>query len=103
MPKTKAALIETVAFKARLANGHAEAVVNLIFNVMADALARGEGVELRGFGTFSIRSYGAYEGTNPRTGAPIHVKAKRLAFFKVGKDLRERVHAGRTSATLKPG
>jgi integration host factor subunit beta len=69
---------------------------------MAEALQRGETIELRGFGTFSVRSYRGYEGRNPRNGEPVQVKAKRLAFFKVGKDLRERVNVGASGpAVLK--
>jgi integration host factor subunit beta len=97
MPRTKAALIEAVAAKAKLSRGHADVLVNHVFDCMADALTRGERVELRGFGCFSVRSYGAYEGRNPRSGKTINVKAKRLAFFKVGKELRQRVDAGRNA------
>jgi len=64
---------------------------------MVDALKRDEGIEIRGFGSFSIRTYREYEGRNPRTGEAVHVKPKRLAFFKVGKELRERVNNGRTA------
>jgi len=62
---------------------------------MVEALRRGDGIEIRGFGSFSIREYKEYEGRNPRTGETVHVKPKRLAFFKVGKELRERVNDGR--------
>jgi integration host factor subunit beta len=62
---------------------------------VSETLMRGVGIEIRGFGLFSVRSYEAYEGRNPRTGVLVHVKAKRLAFFKVGKELRERIHGGR--------
>ncbi len=75
--------------------GRAEAIVNQIFDTLTETLMRGEGIEIRGFGSFTVRSYGAYEGRNPRTGVPIHVKTKRLAFFRVGKELRGRIHAGR--------
>ena len=96
MPQTKAALIATVAIQTKLSIGQAEAIVNQIFDTMTETLMRGEGIEIRGFGSFTVRSYGAYEGRNPRTGVPVHVKAKRLAFFKVGgKELRGRIHAGR--------
>ena len=61
---------------------------------MVKALERGEGIEIRGFGSFTVRKYKAYEGRNPRTGETVHVAEKRLPFFKVGKDLRERVNAG---------
>jgi integration host factor subunit beta len=66
-----------------------------MFDCMVDALQKGEGIEIRGFGSFSIRSYREYQGRNPRTGEAVHVKPKRLAFFKVGKELRDRVNAAR--------
>jgi integration host factor subunit beta len=65
---------------------------------MVDALCRGEGIEIRGFGSFSIRAYKEYQGRNPRTGEAVHVRPKRLAFFKVGKELRERVNEARPRA-----
>lgn len=95
MPKTKAALIEAVAREVKLPIGRAEAIVNRIFDIMSDALIRGDSIELRGFGTFTIREYMAYQGRNPRSGESVHVKAKRLPFFKVGKELRARVNASR--------
>ena len=60
---------------------------------MEASLRRGERIEIRGFGSFEIRSYRAYEGRNPRTGTAVSVKPKRLPFFKVGKELKERVNA----------
>ena len=69
---------------------------------MVEALRRGDGIEIRGFGSFSIREYKEYEGRNPRTGETVHVKPKRLAFFKVGKELRERVNDGRGSDNGAP-
>jgi integration host factor subunit beta len=92
---TKADLIALVADKLKFPWGRAELVVDHIFDSMVDALKRGEGIEIRGFGSFTIREYQAYEGRNPRTGETVHVKPKRLAFFKVGKELRERVDQGR--------
>jgi integration host factor subunit beta len=92
---TKADLIDTVADKLKLPRGRAELLVGQIFESMVEALRRGEGIEIRGFGSFSIREYKEYEGRNPRTGETVHVKPKRLAFFKVGKELRERVNNGR--------
>jgi integration host factor subunit beta len=58
---------------------------------MTEALQRGDRIEIRGFGSFTSKSYEAYTGRNPRTGETIHVPAKRLPFFKVGKELKERV------------
>jgi integration host factor subunit beta len=92
---TKSELIETVANKLKLPKGKAELIVNCIFDSMEDSLKRGERIEIRGFGSFEIRHYKAYEGRNPRTGAKVDVRPKRLPFFKVGKELKERVNNGR--------
>jgi integration host factor subunit beta len=64
---------------------------------MVKALQEGEGIEIRGFGSFTVREYKAYEGRNPRTGETVHVAPKKLPFFKVGKDLRERVNSAFTT------
>ena len=93
MPVTKSELIEQLSESLKLPKGKAELVVNVMFDAMVGALERGERIEIRGFGSFEVRSYKPYEGRNPRTGEPVHVKAKRLPFFKVGKELRERVNA----------
>ena len=84
-------LIEAVSLRANLPKKQAEVVVNTIFDSMTEALVSGERVEIRGFGSFTNREYGAYVGRNPKTGAPVEVPPKRLPFFKVGKDLRDRV------------
>lgn len=89
---TKSELIEVVAQEAGLTKGRAELVINTIFESMVEALQHSEGIEIRGFGSFTVRQYKAYEGRNPRTGDAVHVAPKRLPFFKVGKDLRERVN-----------
>src|SRR4029077_15880540 len=59
---------------------------------------RGEGIEIRGFGSFTVRPYKPYNGRNPRTGQPVPVPAKRLPFFKVGKDLKDLVNSSRVFA-----
>jgi integration host factor subunit beta len=89
---TKSDLIELVANKLHLPKGKAELIVNCIFDSMEESLKRGERIEIRGFGSFEIRHYKAYEGRNPRTGDPVGVQPKRLPFFKVGKELKERVN-----------
>ena len=89
---TKSELIERIAQRSGLTKGRAEMVVSTIFDSMVESLARGEGIEIRGFGSFTVRQYKAYEGRNPRTGDVVHVPPKKLPFFKVGKDLRERVN-----------
>lgn len=89
---TKSDLIETIANKLNLPKGKAELIVNCIFDSMEESLRRGDRIEIRGFGSFEIRSYKAYEGRNPRTGDPVGVQPKKLPFFKVGKELKERVN-----------
>ncbi len=91
---TKSELIDAVAKRTRITKSRAELVVNCIFETMTASLEKGEGIEIRGFGSFTVREYKAYEGRNPRTGETVHVAPKRLPFFKVGKDLRERVNSG---------
>jgi integration host factor subunit beta len=99
---TKADLIDLVAERTKLPRGRAELLVGQMFDCMVEALRRGEGIEIRGFGSFSIRAYREYQGRNPRTGEAVHVKPKRLAFFKVGKELRERVNNGRAKGAAEP-
>lgn len=89
---TKSELIEQVSELLKLPSGKAEQIVNCVFDSMVKALQEGDGIEIRGFGSFTVREYKAYEGRNPRTGETVHVAPKRLPFFKVGKDLRERVN-----------
>ncbi|WP_417467713.1 integration host factor subunit beta [Maricaulis sp.] len=74
-----------------------ERVVNTILDGITESLARGERVELRGFGAFSVRHRPARVGRNPRTGESVAVKEKHVPFFKTGKELRERVDASRAS------
>jgi integration host factor subunit beta len=94
---TKAHLIAIIAGKLNLPWARAMLLVEQIFSSMSEALVRGEGIQIRGFGSFTVRQYRAYDGRNPRTGATVQVKPKRLAFFKVGKELRQRVNDGRRS------
>tara|TARA_R110000824_G_scaffold118960_14_gene272161 strand:- start:292702 stop:293046 length:345 start_codon:yes stop_codon:yes gene_type:complete len=69
-----------------------ERIVSTIFDEISGALSRGDRVELRGFGAFSVKSRPARTGRNPRTGAPVHVEEKFVPFFKTGKELRERLN-----------
>ena len=97
----KSDLINMLADKSKLPHKKVEDFVHLIFEEMTQALADGKRIELRGFGSFVSKSYRARMGRNPRTGESIAVPAKRLPFFKVGKELRERVNAG-ASANAAP-
>lgn len=88
----KSDLIEKIAQKANVPKKKAEDIVHLIFDLMTGTLVHGDRIEIRGLGSFTVKEYGSYTGRNPRTGESIHVGAKRLPFFKVGKELRERVN-----------
>ena len=87
----KLELIETLKTKAELTKNEATAVVNLFFNEMANALASGDRVEIRGLCSFYIKNYKPYTGRNPKTGQEVEIKPKKLPFFKCGKELKERV------------
>src|SRR6185436_16233032 len=89
---TKSDLVDQVSAKLQLPRGKAELIINGVFDCMERALRNGDRIEIRGFGSFEIRHYKAYEGRNPRTGDPVGVQPKRLPFFKVGKELKERVN-----------
>jgi integration host factor subunit beta len=92
----KSKLVDVVAAKRGLPRKKAEDVVDLVFGLMVDALKKDDRIEVRGFGSFVAKHYGAYKGRNPRSGQPIDVPAKRVPFFKVGKELRERVDTNKT-------
>jgi integration host factor subunit beta len=87
----KLQLIDTLRSEAELTKSEAAAVVDLFFNKMANALTKGDRVEIRGLCSFYVKKYKAYGGRNPKTGEPSRVKAKKLPFFKCGKELKERV------------
>jgi len=87
----KSELIESLAVRNGLSLKKAEEVVNTIVDAMTAALKSGERIEIRGFGSFVVNDYKAYLGRNPKTGQPIEVKPKKLPFFKVGKELREKI------------
>ena len=90
---TKSELIDALSSEINISSNDAASVINTILETMTDALCRGESVEIRGFGSFTAREYDAYEGRNPKTGQITQVKPKKLPFFKVGKELREKVDA----------
>ena len=92
---TKSDLIDVLCETQKIPKGRAELLVQVVFESMEAALKRGERIEIRGFGSFELRSYRPYEGRNPRTGVRVSVQPKRLPFFKVGKELKERVNDGR--------
>ena len=95
---TKSDLIDVLCETQKLPKGRAELLVHVIFDALEAALKRGERIEIRGFGSFELRNYRGYDGRNPRTGSAVSVRPKRLPFFKVGKELKERVNEGRLAA-----
>jgi integration host factor subunit beta len=70
----------------------ARVIVDTIFDSMKESLEKGQRIEIRGFGSFAVRQYGAYKGRNPKTGEIVDVPPKRLPYFKVGKELKEKVN-----------
>ncbi len=87
----KSDLVEALSKGEDLTKTKAEEVINLVFAEMTDALVKGDRVEIRGLGSFKVKSYDGYKGRNPKTGERIKVKPKKLPFFKCGKELKERV------------
>jgi integration host factor subunit beta len=96
---TKRELItELLVRRPGLAHHESTRIVNALFDTMAEALARGERIELRGFGSFQVRQRGARQGRNPKTGAAVKVEAKRVPFFRAGKELQYEIGDGPADA-----
>ncbi len=90
---TKSELVEKIAEANKLlTRKESELVVNIVFDSMCEALKQGEKVEIRGFGSFTIREREAREARNPKSGEIVRIPAKKTPFFKTGKELRERVN-----------
>ena len=89
----KSDLIDAVSKKENLTERQATDIVNIIFKSFGELLKKGGRIEIRGFGSFVVRNYGSYAGRNPKTGGTIQVIPKKLPFFKVGKELKERVNS----------
>ena len=96
---TKADLVEAVARATELTKGDAELLVEIALEGIIEALNRGEKVELRGFGSFRVRERGARRGRNPKTGAAVGIPAKRVHYFKAGKELRKTINEDSKEAT----
>ena len=89
---TKSGLIEAVAQRTpHISKKDTEIVVNTIFDSMTEALRHSDRIEIRGFGSFQVKIREAREGRNPKTGEEVKIPAKRTPFFKVGKELKERI------------
>ena len=90
----KSQLIDKLSIATNQTNKVAEGAVNIFFNNIKEALSAGDKVEIRGFGSFLLKSYNAYTGRNPKTGDQVFVPKKELPFFRAGKDLRQKVNEG---------
>ncbi len=90
---TKSELTEALSEEQGMSLKEATSIVKTILDTMINTLVAGENVELRGFGSFSVRHYDSYTGRNPKTGKKVQIQPKKLPFFKVGKELREKVNA----------
>jgi integration host factor subunit beta len=88
----KLELISALKTEANISKSEAATVVQLFFDSMAEAMARGERVEIRGLCSFFVKDYKSYTGRNPKTGQKVTISPKKLPFFKAGKELKERVN-----------
>ena len=95
---TKAELVEDVARAAELTKKDAERLVEIVFESIIETLNQGEKIELRGFGSFRVRERGARRGRNPKTGDPVSIPAKRVPYFKPGKELKELINDDNAAA-----
>ncbi|MDI9611970.1 MAG: integration host factor subunit beta [Acidobacteriota bacterium] len=89
---TKAELVEEVAKEAELTKKDAEVIVQTVLDSITESLQRGEKVELRGFGSFRIRHRASRQGRNPKTGSSVIVPAKKVPYFKPGKEIKDLVN-----------
>jgi integration host factor subunit beta len=99
---TKAELVEDVARAAELTKKDAERLVEIVFESIIETLNQGEKIELRGFGSFRVRERGARRGRNPKTGDPVSIPAKRVPYFKPGKELKELINDENSGSHSSP-
>ena len=92
---TKSELTQALSEELGLTIATGSSIINTILDAMADTLMKGENIELRGFGSFTVKHYDSYTGRNPKSGVETTVKPKKLPLFRVGKELKEAVNAGR--------
>jgi integration host factor subunit beta len=91
---TKAELVDEIAQEADLTRKHSEVIVDAVFSSIVEALQEGDKIELRGFGSFRVRHRASHTGRNPKTGEGVLVPAKKVPYFKPGKELRELINRG---------
>ncbi len=93
----KSVLKEALSEELNISLQAASSIIKTILDSMTESLVNGDNIEFRGFGSFSVRHYDSYTGRNPKTGEKTVVKAKKLPFFKVGRDLKEAIDAGQNN------
>ena len=99
---TKAELVDEVARVVQLTKKQAETIVNIVFDSIVDSLRSGQKIELRGFGSFRLRSRKSRTGRNPKTGEKVEVPSKKIPYFKPGKELKELINRAIADGTLVP-
>jgi len=99
---TKAELIEEVSRVSDLTKKHSEIIVDTVFKSIINALHRGDKIELRGFGSFRIRQRESRKGRNPKTGERVDVPAKKVPYFKPGKELKELINQQQGESAPEP-
>ena len=95
---TKAELVDEVARVVQLTKKQAETIVNIVFDSIVDSLRAGQKIELRGFGSFRLRSRKSRTGRNPKTGEKVEVPSKKIPYFKPGKELKELINKALSDA-----
>src|SRR5689334_10055334 len=100
---TKAELVDEVARVVQLTKKQAETIVNIVFDSIVDSLRAGQKIELRGFGSFRLRSRKSRTGRNPKTGEKVEVPSKKIPYFKPGKELKELINKAMEEAGIAGG
>lgn len=95
---TKAELVDEVSRAIQVTKKQAESIVNVVFDSIVESLRSGEKIELRGFGSFRLRSRKSRTGRNPKTGEKVEVPSKKIPYFKPGKELKELINDSRGEA-----
>jgi integration host factor subunit beta len=91
----KSDLVEHISLQLKnLSKKEVDLIVDTVFNRMVEALSEGERIEIRGFGSFEVRTRDARQGRNPKSGQKVFVATRKVPFFKVGKELKERINGG---------
>ena len=98
---TKAELVDEVARVVQLTKKQAETIVNIVFDSIVDSLRAGQKIELRGFGSFRLRSRKSRTGRNPKTGEKVEVPSKKIPYFKPGKELKELINKALAETTAE--